>query len=192
MEPGDELLIKRSISRSGKNRIFINGGMATLALLSDLSRRLINIYGQHESQTLLKPENHLPLLDAFAGSASLRGEFAKTFEQLRTVQERLEHLDEEEREAARKLDLLSFQSAEIAAAGLRPGEEEELEEQRQILANAEKLSNTSAESFERLYGGDGAILGQLRRITGSITDLAVIDHALGDLAANPGKRLSAT
>jgi len=184
LEADSELLIKRSISRSGKNRIFINGGMATLALLGDLARRLVNIYGQHESQTLLKPENHLVLLDAYAGSAALRSEFAKTFGQLQTVRERLEHLDEQEREAARKLDLLAFQSAEIAAAGLRPGEEEELEEQRQVLANAEKLCNSSAESFERLYGGDGAILGQLRRVAGSITDLAVIDHRLDELAAN--------
>ncbi|RII30619.1 MAG: DNA repair protein RecN [Geobacter sp.] len=184
LEADSELLIKRSISRSGKNRIFINGGMATLALLVDLARRLVNIYGQHESQTLLKPENHLLLLDAYAGSAPLRSEFAKMFAQIQTVRERLEQLDEQEREAARKLDLLSFQSAEIAAADLRPGEEEELDEQRQVLANAERLCNSSAESFERLYGGDGAILGQLRRITGSIADLATIDHRLDELAAN--------
>lgn len=184
LEADSELLIKRSISRSGKNRIFINGGMATLALLGDLARSLVNIYGQHESQTLLKPENHLLLLDAYAHSAPLRSEFAKMFAQIQAVRDRLEQLDEQEREAARKLDLLSFQSAEIAAADLRPGEEEELEEQRQVLANAEKLCNSSAESFERLYGGDGAILGQLRRITGSIADLAAIDHRLDELATN--------
>ena len=61
-DAADELLIKRSLSRGGKNRIFINGGMATLALLTDIAPRLVNIYGQHDSQTLLKPENHLRLL----------------------------------------------------------------------------------------------------------------------------------
>src|SRR6185369_2847368 len=166
LETGDELLIKRSISRSGKNRIFINGGMATLALLADISRCLINIYGQHESQTLLKPDNNLLLLDAFAGLTLQREEFASIFSQLQAVQERLDHLEDEEREAARKVDLLSFQSAEIAMANLRSGEDEELEERRRILASAEKLGGTSSEAFERLYGGDGAILGQLRRITG--------------------------
>jgi len=183
LESGSELLVKRSISRSGKNRIFINGGMATLSLLSDISRRLINIYGQHESQTLLRPENHLLLLDAFAGTAALRVEFASLCGELNALRERLDHLDEEEREAARKLDLLSFQAAEIAQAELRPGEEEDLEERRQVLAGAEKLGGTSAEAFERLYGGDGAILGQLRRISTSIADLSAIDHSLDELAA---------
>ena len=184
LEADNDLLIKRSISRSGKNRIFINGGMATLALLADVSRCLINIYGQHESQTLLKPDNNLLLLDAFAGLALQREEFAGIFSQHRAVQERLDHLEDEEREAARKVDLLSFQSAEIAMANLRHGELEELEERRQILSSAEKLGGTSTEAFERLYGGDGAILGQLRRITSSIAELATIDHELGELSAN--------
>jgi DNA repair protein RecN (Recombination protein N) len=183
LEAGSELLIKRSISRSGKNRIFINGGMATLALLTDISRSLINIYGQHESQTLLRPENHLLLLDAFGGTSAQREGFAALCGQLHGVQDRLAHLDEEEREAARRLDLLSFQSDEIAAAELRAGEEEGLEERRQVLAAAERLGGTSAEAFERLYGGDGAILGQLRRIATSITDLSTIDHTLAGLAA---------
>jgi DNA repair protein RecN (Recombination protein N) len=179
-----ELLIKRSISRSGKNRIFINGSMATLTLLSDISRRLINIYGQHESQTLLRPENQLLLLDLFAGNTDLRRKFAGLYGELQTVKERLAHADEEEREAARRLDLLSFQSQEIAGADLRDGEEEELEEQRQLLANAEKLGGTSAEAFELLYGGDGAILGRLGRIGASIREIASIDHTLGETATS--------
>lgn len=184
LEPGHELLIKRSISRSGKNRIFINNNMATLALLADISRCLINIYGQHESQTLLKTDNNLLLLDAFAGLTRQREEFTAIFNQLQTAQERLDHLDEEEREAVRKMDLLTFQSAEIAMANLQPGEEKNLEDQRQILANTEKLGGTSMDAFDRLYGGDGAILGQLRRITNSIAELALIDHELGELSAN--------
>ena len=183
-ECDSELLIKRSISRAGKNRIFINGNMATLALLTDISRRLINIYGQHESQTLLRPENQLLLLDAFAGCTDLRDRFAAIHGQLQTLRRRLDHLDEEEREAARRVDLLSFQSSEIAAAELNIGEDEALEEERQLLANAEKLSGTSSEAFERLYGGDGAILGQLRRISSSIAEIAAIDHTLGETAAS--------
>jgi len=184
LEAGPELLVKRSISRSGKNRIFINGSMATLALLTDIAGRLINIYGQHDSQTLLRPDNQLALLDAFAGTTALREEFAGIFRTHAGIVERLENLDAQERETARRLDLLSFQSEEIAAAQLRAGEEEELEEQRQILASAGKLSSVSGEAFEVLYGGDGAILGQLRRISASIREIAGIDHALGNLATS--------
>jgi DNA repair protein RecN (Recombination protein N) len=178
----DELLLKRSISRAGKNRIYLNGSMGTLALLGDVTRCLINIYGQHESQTLMRPENQLALLDSFAGTTALRDRFAETFRQLQALQERLEHLDEQERESARRIDLLSFQSGEIAAAGLKAGEETELEDQRQILASAGKLGSVSSEAFELLYGGDGAILGQLRRISSSVKEIAAIDHGLGELA----------
>jgi len=180
----NELLVKRSISRGGKNRVFINGSMATLALLAETAPRLINIYGQHESQTLLRPENHLRLLDAYAGLNGQREEFTRLFERFRTLQERLAALDEEEREAERRLDLLSYQSDEIGRAGLQAGEEEELEERRRVLAGAERLGSTSAEAFERLYEGDGAILGQLRRIKNAIAEISAIDHGLAGLAAS--------
>ncbi len=178
----DDLLIKRSLSRSGKNRIFINGGMATLALLVDIAPRLINIYGQHDSQTLLKPENHLRLLDAFAGITPLRQEFTTLFGRLASVNAQLAGLEQAERDAEHRLDLLSYQSEEIAKAALKPGEEEQLEEQRQLLASAEKLGGVSSDAFDRLYGGDGTLLGQLKRISKAITELSAIDHSLQETA----------
>ncbi|HXE95724.1 MAG TPA: DNA repair protein RecN [Dongiaceae bacterium] len=183
-DSADELLIKRSLSRSGRNRIFINGGMATLALLVDISPQLINIYGQHDSQTLLKPDNHLRLLDRFAGTTDLRQKFTGLFGRLASVRDTLAGLEHAEREAERRLDLLSYQSAEIAQAALKPGEEEQLEEQRTLLASAGKLGGVSSEAFDRLYGGDGALLGQLKRIIGSITELSAIDQSLLDTAAS--------
>jgi len=182
-DSADDLLVKRSVSRSGKNRIYLNGNMATLTLLGDITRCLVNIYGQHESQTLLRPENQMVLLDDYAGTTLARNDFSGILSELHTVQNRLEHLDEQERESARRIDLLSFQSDEIAAAGLKSGEEAELEDQRQILASAGKLAGTSSEAFELLYGGDGAILGQLRRISTSIKEIAAIDHGLDELAS---------
>lgn len=184
LECENDLLIKRSISRSGKNRIFINGGMTTLSILSDIACRLINIYGQHESQTLLRPENQLMLLDAFAGTNQMREDFSQAFRRLQSIREKRDSLDEYEREAARKFDLLSFQSQEIEDAQLKPGEDEDLEERRHLLANSEKLCVTSSDAFERLYGGDGAILGQLRRISLAINDIATIDHTLDEVSSS--------
>jgi DNA repair protein RecN (Recombination protein N) len=179
----DELLIKRSLSRGGKNRIFINGGMATLSLLADIAPRLINIYGQHDSQTLLKPDNHLRLLDAFGGSGELRQTFSTLFGRLTSLRDQLAGLDQAERDAERRLDLLTYQSDEIGKAMLKADEDELLEEQRQLLASAEKLGGGSSEAFERLYGGDGALLGQLKRIYSSITELSSIDASLQETAA---------
>lgn len=183
-EPENELLVKRALSRSGKNRVFINGSMATLALLADIAPRLVNIYGQHDSQTLLKPDNHLRLLDAFAGLNGARQEFTTLFTRLSSLRERIGNLEQEEREAERRRDMLSYQSEEIARAELKTGEEELLEEQRRLLVNAEKLGSRSGEAFERLYGGDGALLGELRRISASISDLGAIDPSLGQLASS--------
>ena len=180
----DELLVKRSLSRSGKNRIFINGSMATLALLIDIAPRLINIYGQHDSQTLLKPENHLRLLDAFAGISDLRQRFTALFSRLVAVRDQLAGQEHAEREVERRLDLLSYQSEEIVKAALKAGEEADLEEQQRVLASAGKLGCVSGEAFDRLYGGDGALLGQLKRVAASITELATIDIALSETAAS--------
>jgi DNA repair protein RecN (Recombination protein N) len=177
-----ELLVRRVVSRSGKNRVFIGGGLATTSVLSEVCRTLINIYGQHESQTLLKTEHHLRLLDGFAGSLQLRQVFSARFEEFQKAQAELAALEQGEREAARRLDLLSFQSEEIAQAKLYPGEEAELAEERLRLAHGEKLLVLSQQAFDDLYGGDQALLGGLRRTISGIAEAGGIDRALAPVA----------
>lgn len=178
VECDGELLIKRVVSRSGRNRVFIGGGLSTIGVLAEVARRLINIYGQHESQTLLKAENHLHLLDGFAGLLPLRGEFTALFDAYRQVVAELKRLEEGEREAKRQLDILSFQTGEIGAAALVPGEEEELERERQMLLHSGKLLMTSQGAFEALYGGDDSMLGQLQRLNVSLSEAVAIDGSL--------------
>lgn len=179
-----ELLVKRVIGRSGKNRVYLNGGLSTIAMLSETARLLVNIYGQHESQTLLRPENHLALLDGFAGLGGLRAEVSALFEEYRRTRAEIKRLEEGEREAARRMDLLAFQSTEIGAAELRPGEEDELVRERQLLSHAEKLFQSSQWAFETLYGGEQTILGLLNDVRTRIADIALIDDTLGTLAEN--------
>ncbi len=181
IDVGDELLVKRCLSRTGKNRVYINGSLATLAQLTELGRQLVTIHGQHESQGLLRPEHHLVLLDAFAGTSELRQRVAAAFEQWKQIAERLAHFDEQERDTARRIDLLAYQVEEIAAAELKAGEEEELEEQQRLLANAERLACTTGSAYEALYGGDQALLGELKRVTAAMREAAVIDAALAPL-----------
>jgi len=183
VETGSELLVKRTVSRSGRNRVFMNGGMATTSLLTGISPLLVNIYGQHESQTLLKPENHLHLLDGFGGLAPLRERYRALHDEYRNTLEDIRRLDEGEREASRRLDLLSFQSSEIGDAGLHAGEDAELEEERLRLLHREKLIRASRGAYEALYGGDGAILGVLRDIVAEVSDAGGVDPALNPFAA---------
>jgi DNA repair protein RecN (Recombination protein N) len=178
VECDGELLVRRVVTRGGKNRVFIGGGLATTTMLSEISRTLINIYGQHESQTLLKVDQHLRLLDGFAGCLPLRDAFAARFDAYQKAKSELEALEQGEREAARRLDLLSFQNEEIAAAKLYEGEEEELFEERGRLAHGEKLLSCSQQAFDTLYGGDAALLGGLCRVITSVADAAAIDRTL--------------
>lgn len=180
-EAGDELIVKRCLTRSGRNRVFVNGSLATLVQLAELGRRLVTIHGQHESQGLLRPEQHLQLLDSFAGCDSLRQEFAASFAGWQQLSGQLSHFDEQERDAARRIDLVRYQLDELVGAALQPGEEETLQEKRQLLAHAERLASASGGVFEGLYGGDNALLGELRRMITLVRDAAVIDQKLAGL-----------
>jgi len=173
-----ELLVRRVVSRGGKNRVFIGGGLGTTSMLSELSRALINISGQHESQTLMKSDRHLVLLDGFAGLLPQRAAYAALFDEYCAVKGKLDELAHGEREAARRLDLLAFQSEEIGAAKLSPTEEEELEGERKLLSSSERLLNVTNQAFDALYGGDGALLGALSRIRQGVAEACAIDPKL--------------
>ncbi|WP_224982502.1 DNA repair protein RecN [Geomonas agri] len=178
IECDGELLVRRVVAPGGKSRVFIGGGLATTSLLSEICRNLINIYGQHDAQSLLKTEQHLLLLDGYAGVLSLRADFAARYEEYQAAKHELQALEAGEREAARRLDLLSFQSNEIAETKLSPGEEEELAEERVRLAHSEKLMGASQGAFDALYGGEATLLGSLSSIIAGVADAGRIDPAL--------------
>jgi len=181
VDTADELLVKRVISRSGKNRVFLNGGIATLALLAEISRQLVNIYGQHESQTLLRVENHLEMLDSCAALRELRAAFGVIYRSWRKLEDELRLLDEGERDAARRIDILAYQVDEIARAGLSPDEEERLEQELNLLAHAEKLLARTEGAYDILYGGDRPLLGSLRSVETAIQEAAGFDGSLQPL-----------
>jgi DNA repair protein RecN (Recombination protein N) len=178
LEADDELIVKRTVSRTGKNRVFLNGSLATTAQLATVAPRLINIYGQHESQTLLRLANHLELLDGYGRLAPLRAVYAECYAEQQQIVTELRSRDRDGQEAARRLDLLSFQSEEIAAVAPVPGEDEELERERELLAHADRLLQGTSGAFEQLYGADGALLSLLADVRRGLADCTVIDCRL--------------
>jgi len=182
IESDGELLVRRIVSRTGRNRIYLNGSLATLTQLSEIGRRLVTIHGQHESQALLRPESHLQLLDSFAGSEQLLREYSAAFGQWQKLEQQLAGFGEQELEAAHRLDLISFQCDEIKNAALKPGEDGELAEEQRLLAHAGRLAAVSSSAFEALYGGDHTLLGDLRRISDSVRDAAAIDPLLNPIS----------
>jgi DNA repair protein RecN (Recombination protein N) len=177
-EIDDDLVVKRVVSRSGKNRIYLNGGLCPLGLLSDIGPSLIHIYGQHEHQTLLRPESHLQLLDDYGGlgekAASMSARYAALAAAWSDVSRAKDLLDKRRREE----EWLRAQAEEIARAGLQPGEEEELKERRNILMHAEKLYQGCKEGEDLLYEGDEAVAGRLGRYVARLKELARIDGGL--------------
>lgn len=132
--PPDEdglLLIQRTISAEGKGSCRINGQPTTAAVLRSVGRLLVNIHGQHENQALLSPERHVDYLERLGGLLPLHASFTAAYERYTDVCRRLDQLTMDDGAKARRLDVLRFQIEEIEAAALRPGEEEELKNQRQ-------------------------------------------------------------
>ncbi len=178
----DELLLRRIVSRSGKSRAFINGALATLVQLQEVTGGLVHIYGQHEHQQLQRSEGHLQLLDHFAGLNPLLVHYGEAFRALSDIEQSLRRLDTAERERAQRLDLLQFQSREISAAQLQPGEDDELERERRILQHGERLARVTAGGFDELYDQEGSVCELLGRLGGELESLIAIDEALAPRA----------
>ncbi len=144
IEPNkDQLLLKRTISRSGRNKIYINGNLSTLAVLKEIGNRLVDIHGQHQHQLLLHSENHIEVYDSFNKLSPIREKYKELYVKLQKSQTELNALNKNERENLQKKDLFEFQMKEIDDACLTEAEEDDLKKERVILQNAEKLYQAS-------------------------------------------------
>ncbi len=177
-EAEGELIIKRILNRSGKNRIYLNGSLCPLGLLSQVGASLVHIYGQHEHHTLLQSETHLNILDAFADLDAKARSMKQRFEGLSHAWNLLTKTRDSLEQQRREKALLEVQAEEIAKAGLKPGEEEELRSSRNILAHSERLHQGCREGEEILYQGEGALVGRLGKYVVKARDLAAIDQGL--------------
>jgi DNA repair protein RecN (Recombination protein N) len=176
--PDDELIIKRIISRSGKNRVYLSGSLCQLGLLSEVGSALVHIYGQHEHHTLLEPESHIRLLDGFAGLVEPAGKMNDKFRTLAATWESLQRSRELTEKRKREKGLLQAQTEEIASARLKAEEEEELLAKKNILVHAEKLYQACLEGEELLYEGESALIGRLGRYGNKLREMAHIDAGL--------------
>jgi DNA repair protein RecN (Recombination protein N) len=169
------LIIARELRDSGRNICRVNGRAVNLAVLSQIAEPLIDIHGQGDHLSLLKPRSHLPLLDAYAGLHEERKAFAKEVSQLNKLKSELNELKQNERHRAQRLDMLQFQIQEIGAANLQVDEETELREERTRLANSEQLMRHATEAVTLMTGMDddstavADMLGQAERALVQLT-----------------------
>jgi DNA repair protein RecN (Recombination protein N) len=173
-----ELVIRRVIAEGGRSRVLVDGELATVQTLARLGPALVQVYGQHEAQSLLRSESHETVLDRFASVENLLEQYRQLHQLAQTRQARLEDLMRRERERADLLDLARFRVSELEKAELIPGEDEDLQKERIVLANAAKLSAAAHESEEMLYGAEGAALDIIAKTEARLAEAAELDAAL--------------
>ncbi len=167
IEADDGLLIlRREVAVEGRNRAWVNGSATTAAFLGTLGRLLIDLHGQHESQTLLAPDAQRAILDAFGGAEAEAVTVRDAHARARAARAALEELEARRREAEQRVDLLRFQAEEIERAAIELGEEPRLEEEARRLEHAEELARIAGELHQALYAADRSLterLGEARR-----------------------------
>jgi DNA repair protein RecN (Recombination protein N) len=172
---GREQIVRREISAQGRSRAFIDDALATAGALKDVGHGLVELHGQHEHQTLLNPAEHLAHLDAFLGRADLIGHVESAFDAWRVAYSALDHSRLDDREKRARIDMATFQLDEINKAAPLAGEDEQLEIERAVLANADRLARLSTEAYTALYDNDTAALASLAVVWRRVSDLSAID-----------------
>src|SRR5580658_1147783 len=164
------LIVRREIAAGGKGRVFVNNQAATVAVLRQLAPHLATIHAQNESILSFDARERLQLLDGFGGTHVQP--VAEAFEAWKGIRERIDDLERDEQDRLRLLDLWMFQRREIEEAKLQSGEDERLETEKRVLANAEKIYNAAMQAFDLLYEGNGSTTASMRAAQKQIEDLA--------------------
>ncbi len=188
IDKSEELIVAREVYSSGRSVARVNGRAVPVSFLKDLGKLLVDLHGQHQHQSLLRPEQHLELLDSFGGEDILRSRSKAEglYKKLRELKKELSGLGESSAERERRLDVNAFQLNEIRDANLRSGEDEELAERERILANAEKLWTLTAQVYADIYAGEeespvDAVIDRINRSHGRLAEAAAIDRQLEPL-----------
>ncbi len=189
IEPEDgQLILTRDIFRSGRTVSRINGRTVSQQVLQQVASWLVDIHGQSEHMSLLRPEQHVNFLDRYAELLPLREQLAAKVSEWRSDRKTLLSLQQNEREQARRAEFLRFEIDEIESAKLQPGEIEELEQERKVLSNAERLRELCTFIYGTIKGSDlggddfKPALDQLRLAQRSLGELVRLDSSMREYA----------
>lgn len=179
---GDEVVIRRSLRRSGRGRALLNGHAVPLERLSELARELVAISGQHEHVRLIDESRHLDYLDDFAKLGALLREMAAAVEKLRRSEERLARLELEQQQRGEREDYLKFCLQQIRTLDPQPDEVEKLENERNRLRHLGKLSQGMGQALALLYEQEGCAVESLGRAAALLKPLVAMDAELQPVA----------
>jgi DNA repair protein RecN (Recombination protein N) len=175
---GSEIILRREILANGKGRVFVNNQPATVGVLKLLAPELALVHAQSETLSSFDQTQQRLLLDRFASLDA--GPVVNAYADWRAAAQKLEELEQGEQDRLRMVDLWSYQRKEIESAALVSGEDEELENEKRVLANAEKLYAAAMGAFEQLYEGSNSAESSLRAALRNVEELARYDNKFGD------------
>ncbi len=172
LDDGEELILRRVVGAQGPSRAYINGRPTTVTQMAELAAGLVDISGQHQHTGLLRPDRHLDLLDRYGGLFELRAGVRDAYERAQALRREREDLAAKQRQRLERLDFLTFLLKEIEEAKLEEDEEDRLESERELLANAEKIRDVLGEALEELDGSPPNALYRLRTAKAALQKLS--------------------
>lgn len=178
----EELILQRDIMLGGKSRTFVNHQPATVAMLKSLAPFLTEVHGQNEQQELFSPHVQLEMLDRFGGLAALAATVREHFTLWKDLRRQQENLAQQAQERLRQMDLWQFQKREIEQAGVTPGEDQRLEEEKLLLVHAAKIHSSLAASFDLLYDSSHSAVASTASASRKLKEVLPYDAALKPLA----------
>ena len=177
----DGLILRRSISATGKSRAYINDTMVSLQSLAEIGKSLVDIHGQHEHQSLLSVDKHRLFIDSYGKLQEDRGKVELLYKEVQTLKIEEDDLKQKVKDRAHRLDLLRFQINEIDTAFLKVGEKENLIEEKTILSNLSRLNELTDTAYSMIYGSENSCVERLSSIIAKVREMSSIDHSASDI-----------
>lgn len=186
-EEDGSLLISREISADGRGSCRIGGRPATVSIVREIGRLLVNIHGQHENQALMSPEKHLRYLDLFAATEKPLADYQVIYSRLKHLEHELAQTETDESTKARRMDLLRYQINEIRSAALKPGEDEELHSRKAHVQNAERIAEAMQNAYLSLDGGEDGGAGAQELLSAAAESINGITEYCPELTELAGR-----
>ncbi|MGA6828533.1 DNA repair protein RecN [Nitrospira sp. NS4] len=175
-----QLIVRRIISRSGRNRVYLNGSMCSLHALEELGGTLVDIHGQHDQQSLLSSATQLDVVDAFGGLQEFRARYRQVYGAWKALREERDRLSARMQDRTSREELLRFQHTELEEAALQAGEDEALQNERRRLGASQRIGALTAEVLERLNADGQGILANLGPMERALGELTEIDSGMAE------------
>ncbi|MDQ6871193.1 MAG: DNA repair protein RecN [Gemmatimonadota bacterium] len=175
----DTLVLKREIASSGRGRAWINGAPVTATVLAEIGRRLVNLHGQHDAQTLLDPDSQREILDAFGGADAQAAVVRNIYNELTGARREISALSTRRAEAEKRADYLRHVAKEIEDARVSLGEDARLEDEARVLENADELRTLASTLSDLLSGDEASVITQLGAAQRPLTAIERIDPSAG-------------